>query len=136
MSDKPIVTQYSSSATEVIETAWKLKHLAETHETQQRKLMDEYNAKSLALTDEMQTEQSAVFNGVRHLMGISDADWGDGTSWALDIENLADGTVALVHDTDPSRQKDDCDCLVCRLRRAMTGIELKNEVEPVKPVVH
>ncbi|UFK26648.1 hypothetical protein [Roseobacter phage RDJL3] len=131
MSDKPTVTHYSSSTTEAVETAWKLKRLTETHEMRQRKLVEEYRAKSSALTDEMQAEQSAVFDGVRDLMGIPDVDWGDGKSWALNIENLADGTVALIHDTDPSRQKDDCDCPICQLRRVMTGTEREDEVEPV-----
>ena len=133
MSDKPTVTHYSSSTTNAIETAWKLKRLTETHEMRQRKLMEEYCAKSSALTDKMQAEQLAVFEGVRNLMGIPDADWGDGASWALNIANLADGAVALVHETDPSRQKDDCDCTVCQLRRYLAGTERKDEV---KPVIH
>lgn len=131
MSTKPKVTFHSSSTTDAVETAWKLKRLTETHTMRQKKLVEEYRKRSEALTDEMQAEQSVVFDSVREMMGISDADWGDGKSWALNIENLADSTVALVHDEDPSRQADDCDCPICQLRRVMTGTEREDEVEPV-----
>lgn len=133
MSTKPKTTFYSLSTTEAVETAWKLKRLTETHEMLQRKLVKEYRAKSAALTNEMQAKQSAVFDSMRDLMGIPGTDWGDGKSWALNIENLADGTVALVHDEDLSHQKDDCNCPICQLCRVITGTKHEDEV---KPVIH
>ena len=124
-------TLYTATTNEAVETAWKLKRLTETHEMRQRKLMKEYKAKSEALTDEMQVEQSTVFNELSTSLGVPADDWGDGKDWVLDIENLADGSVSLVHDEDPSRKSDDCDCPVCQLRRLMTGEEREDEVEPV-----
>jgi len=124
-------TLYTATTNEAVETAWKLKRLTETHEMRQRKLMKEYKAKSEALTDEMQVEQSTVFNELSTSLGVPANDWGDGKDWALNIENLADGSVSLVHDEDPSRKSDDCDCPVCQLRRLMTGEEREDEVEPV-----
>ena len=124
-------TLYTATTNEAVETAWKLKRLTETHEMRQHKLMKEYKAKSEALTDEMQAEQSTVFNELSTSLGVPADDWGDGKDWALNIENLADGSVSLVHDEDPSRKSDDCDCLVCQLRLLMTGEEREDEVEPV-----
>jgi len=124
-------TLYTATTNEAVETAWKLKRLTETHEMRQHKLMKEYKAKSEALTDEMQVEQSTVFNELSTSLGVPADDWGDGKDWALDIENLADGSVSLVYDEDPSRKSDDCDCLACQLRRLMTGEEREDEVEPV-----
>ena len=124
-------TLYTATTNEAVETAWKLKRLTETHEMRQRKLMKEYKAKSEALTDEMQAEQSTVFNELSTSLGVPADDWGDGKDWALNIENLADGSVSLVHYEDPSRKSDDCDCLVCQLRLLMTGEEREDEVEPV-----
>ena len=124
-------TLYTATTNEAVETAWKLKRLTETHEMRQRKLMKEYKAKSEALTDEMQAEQSAVFDELSTSLGVPADDWGDGKDWALNIENLADGSVSLVHYEDPSRKSDDCDCLVCQLRLLMTGEEREDEVEPV-----
>ena len=126
-------TLYTATTNEAVETAWKLKRLTETHEMRQHKLMKEYKAKSEALTDEMQAEQSTVFNELSTSLGVPADDWGDGKDWVLDIENLADGSVSLVHDEDPSRKSDDCDCPVCQLRRLMTGEEREDEV---KPVIH
>jgi len=115
-------TLYTATTNEAVETAWKLKRLTETHEMRQHKLMKEYKAKSEALT---------VFNELSTSLGVPADDWGDGKDWVLDIENLADGSVSLVHDEDPSRKSDDCDCPVCQLRRLMTGEEREDEVEPV-----
>ena len=126
-------TLYTATTNEAVETAWKLKRLTETHEMRQRKLMKEYKAKSEALTDEMQAEQSTVFNELSTSLGVPANDWGDGKDWALNIENLADGSVSLVHSDDPSLKRDDCNCPICQLRCLMTGKERKDEV---KPVIH
>ena len=133
----PKKTFVSSSTSETTELGWKLKRVTETHDMRQRKLMEEYREKSRALSDECQVEQSAVFDELRTAMGISDTDWGDGgRSWALNIEDLVDGTVALVHETDPSRlQADDCDCPICQLRRAMGG-QIAEDEDEQPPMVH
>ena len=127
----PKTTFHTSTTNEAVETAWTLKRLTETHEMRQRKLMKDFKAKSEALTDEMQAEQSTIFNALAKKIGVSADDWGDGKDWALNIENLADGSVSLVHDEDPSRKHDDCGCHICQLRRLMTGEEHKDEVQPV-----
>ena len=124
MSDKKLIpdtTFYASSTNKAVELAWKLKRINETHEMRQRRLMKEYKAKSEALTTEMQAEQSTVFDDLRTEMLIPNEAWGDGMDWGLNIEDLDDGTVALVHDEDPSHQIDDCDCPVCQLRRSLQG---------------
>lgn len=119
--EKPATTFYSSSTNETTELGWKLKRLAETHEMRQRRLMREFKAKSEALTAEMQAEQSTVFDDLRTEIMIPNEAWGDGMDWGLNIEDLDDGTVALVHDEDPSRKVDDCDCPICQLRRSLQG---------------
>ena len=130
----PDVTLYTSSTSEAVELAWKLKRINETHEMRQRRLMREFKAQSEALTTEMQAEQSTVFDDLRTEMLIPNEAWGDGMDWGLNIEDLDNGTVALVHDEDPSRQVDDCDCPVCQLRRSLQGT-LEDDDEDIK-VVH
>lgn len=131
---KPKNTFVASSTSETTELGWKLKRITDTHEMRQRSLMEEYREKSRKLTEEMQAEQTAVFEELRTGMNIPDAEWGDGKDWALNIENLADGTVALVHDSDPSRSHDDCDCPACQLRRAMGALVGRDDDEDDKPV--
>lgn len=131
---KPATTFYAASTNETTELAWKLKRLNETHEMRQRKLQEEYRAKSEAITDELQTEQSAVFEELRTEMKIPDADWGDGKAWELNIEDLSDGTVALVHDQDQTRAND-CQCPICQLRRAISGQSADDSGDEA-PVIH
>ena len=135
MSKDPFVTFYAASTNEAVEATWKLKRITETHDMRQKALMEEFKTRAKALTDEMQGEQSAVFESLRTEMNIPDADWGDGYDWAVNIEDLANGTVALVHDSAPSRNKDDCDCPVCQLRRTLMEANGIEEDEDVK-VVH
>lgn len=118
---KPDTTFYASSTSETTELAWKLKRLTETHEMRQRSLIEEYTKKSEALTTEMQERQSAVFEELRAAMNVPNADWGDGKAWALNIKDLSDGTVALVHDQDQTRV-DDCQCPICQLHRAVSDL--------------
>ncbi len=138
MSTKPETTFYAASTAEAVETTWKLKRLTETHEMRQKALMEEYRAKSEALTDEMQTKQTAIFETLRTEMKIPDEAWGDGRDWAVNIEDLATGTVALVHDEDEdeSRKRDDCNCPVCQLRRSLSGVLGGDDDEDEKRVVH
>ena len=133
---KPATTFYTSSTNETTELAWKLKRLTETHEMRQRKLNEEYRQKSVAITDELQAEQLKVFEELRTAIGIPDADWGDGKDWALNIEGLGDGTVALVHAQDESRE-DDCQCSACQLRRSIASARAQSEDEDeLAPRVH
>jgi len=128
---KPKSTFIASSTSETTELGWKLKRITDSHAMRQQKLMEEMRDKSRALTDECQEEQSAVFEELRTAMGISDADWGEGgKEWALNIVDLADGTVALVHETDETRA-DDCDCPVCQMRRLMAGEEREDGLQLV-----
>jgi len=110
-------TRYSASTSEVVEAAWKLKRLTETHEMRQRALQEEYKKKSIAITDELQVSQSAAFESVRKELDIPDSDWGDGQDWALNISELGNGTVAMVHKTDGDapNQKGGCGCPACTL---------------------
>ena len=47
-------TRYASTDPEAVELGWKLKRVNETHAMRQRALVDEYRAKSEALTDASQ----------------------------------------------------------------------------------
>ena len=132
--EKPATTFYPSSTNETTELGWKLKRLAETHEMRQRKLHEEFRQRSEAITDELQAEQSMVFEDLRMAIGVPDADWGDGKDWALNIEDLADGTVALVHDQDETRA-DNCQCPICQLRRAISS-QLAEDSDNEALVIH
>lgn len=134
MSAKPKITFCSLSTAEAVDVAWNLKRITETHSMRQQKLVEEYRQRADALTNEMQEEQSAAFESLRNLMGLSDADWAKGALWALNIENLADGTVALVHESDESRQGNNCNCPVCQLNRLFKGDD--TEEQPVTSIFH
>lgn len=128
---KPLKTRYVSTDPEAVELGWKLKRVSETHAMRQRALMEEFRAKSEALTEASQTEQSAVFEAIAHKVGLEAKDYGDGKDWALNIERIAEGEVALVHVQDEARA-DDCQCPICQLRRSLTDSrDLDNA-----PVVH
>jgi hypothetical protein len=120
MSKTPLKTRYASTDPAAVELGWKLKRINETHEMRQRALMEEYRAKSTALTDASQVEQSAVFNELATKVGLGADDYGDGKGWALNIERMAEGEVAMVHESDGSRE-DNCQCPVCQLRRSLSG---------------
>jgi hypothetical protein len=126
----------ASSTSETTELAWKLKRLTETHEMRQRKLQEEYREKSMTITDELQAEQSTVFEELRTAMNIPDEVWGDGKDWVLNIEDLSDGTVALVHEQDEARA-DDCQCPACQLRRSIMGSDDDDDSDGDEaPILH
>ena len=127
-------TRYASTDPEAVELGWKLKRVSETHAMRQRALMEEYRAKSEALTDASQTEQTEVFEAIARKVGLEAKDYGDGKDWALNIERIAEGEVALVHASDEARA-DDCQCPICQLRRSLTGSRDLDDA-PVVPVVH
>ena len=124
-------TRYASKDPEAVELGWKLKRVNETHAMHQRALMEEYRTKSEALTEASQTEQSEVFEAIARKVGLEAKDYGDGKDWALNIERIAEGEVALVHASDEARA-DDCQCPVCQLRRSLAGTRDLEEA----PVVH
>ena len=131
---KPLKTRYASTDPEAVELGWKLKRVSETHAMRQRALMEEFRAKSEALTEASQTEQSAVFEAIARKVGLEAKDYGDGKDWALNIERIAEGEVALVHTSDEARA-DNCLCPICQLRRSlMDSCDLDDA--PTAPVVH
>ena len=123
---KPLKTRYTSTDPEAVELGWKLKRVSETHAMRQRALMEEFRAKSEALTEASQAEQTAVFEAIARKVGLEAKDYGDGKDWALNIERIAEGEVALVHASD------DCQCPICQLRRSLAGTRDLEEA----PVVH
>lgn len=127
-------TRYASTDPEAVELGWKLKRVNETHAMRQRALMEEYRTKSEALTEASQTEQSEVFEAIARKVGLEAKDYGDGKDWALNIERIAEGEVALVHASDEARA-DDCQCPICQLRRSLAG-SCDLDDAPVVPVVH
>lgn len=131
---KPLKTRYASTDPEAVELGWKLKRVSEAHAMRQRALMEEFRAKSEALTEASQTEQSAVFEAIANKVGLEAKDYGDGKGWALNIERIAEGEVALVHASDETRA-DDCQCPICQLRRSLAGSHDTDDA-PVAPVVH
>ena len=131
---KPLKTRYASTDPEAVELGWKLKRGSETHAMRQRALMEEFRAKSEALTEASQAERTAVFEAIARKIGIEAKDYGDGKDWALNIERIAEGEVALVHAGDETRA-DDCQCPICQLRRSlMNSLDLDDA--PAAPVVH
>lgn len=132
--EKPATTFYSSSTSKTTELGWKLKRLTETHEMRQRKLHEEFRQRSTAITEELRAEQSKAFEDLRMAIGVPDADWGDGKDWALNIEGLGDGTVALVHVQDETRV-DACQCPVCQLRRTISSQSADDSGDDA-PVIH
>lgn len=122
---KPKSTFVASSTANAVEIGWKLKRIIDSHDMRQQKLKEEFRKRSYALTDEIEKYHSAAREELRIALGISNADWGNGEKWDLNISDLADGTVALVHETDRTRfeNDDDCNCLVCQVRRMMAGAE-------------
>ena len=128
---KLLKTHYVSTDPEAVELGWKLKRVSETHAMRQRALMEEYRTKSEALTEASQTEQSEVFEAIARKVGLEAKDYGDGKDWALNIERIAEGEVALVHASDEARA-DDCQCPICQLRRSLAGTRDLEEA----PVVH
>ena len=132
---KPLKTRYASTDPEAVELGWKLKRVSETHAMRQRALMEEFRAKSEALTEASQTEQSAVFEAIAHKVGLEAKDYGDGKDWALNIERIAEGEVALVHASDETRAAEGCQCPVCQVRRSLAGSRDTDDA-PVAPVVH
>ena len=131
---KPLKTRYASTDPEAVELGWKLKRVNETHAMRQRALADEYRAKSEALTEASQVEQTEAFEAIARKVGLEAKDYGDGKDWALNIERIAEGEVALVHTKDETRA-DNCQCPVCQLRRSLTGSRDLDDA-PVAPVVH
>ena len=131
---KPLKTRYASTDPEAVELGWKLKRVSETHAMRQRALMEEFRAKSEALTEASQTEQSAVFEAIARKVGLEAKDYGDGKDWALNIKRIAEGEVALVHASDETRA-DNCQCPICQLRRSLAGSRDLDDA-PVAPVVH
>lgn len=142
MSEPEVKLKFVASATQkTTKLGRKLKQIVNNHRTRQEKLLKELQDKSNALAAKYQKQQHATFEQLRVEMGISDADWGDGSDWALSIKNLADGMVALVHATDERYDEgaarddgydDDCDCIACQTRRAMTtGEERDDQGKPV-----
>jgi len=120
MSNNPLKTRCISTDPEAVELGWKLKRINETHGMRQHALMEEYLSKSEALTKTSQVEQSAVFNELANKVGLSAEDYGDGEDWALNIEHIAEGEVAMVHKSYWSHE-DNCQCSVCQLRHSLTG---------------
>ena len=131
---KLLKTRYASTDPEAVELGWKLKRVSETHAMRQRALMEEFRAKSEALTEAAQAEQTAVFEALAAKVGLEAEDYGDGKGWALNIEHIAEGEVALVHASDEARA-DDCQCPFCKLRRSLTDSRDLDDA-PVAPVVH
>ena len=131
---KFLKTRYVSTDPEAVELGWKLKRVSETYAMRQRALMEEFRAKSEALTEASQAEQTAVFEAIAHKVGLEAKDYGDGKDWALNIERIAEGEVALVHASDEMRA-DDCQCPFCQRRRYLTGSRDLDDA-PVAPVVH
>ncbi|QDP53521.1 MAG: hypothetical protein GOVbin4933_67 [Prokaryotic dsDNA virus sp.] len=132
----PFTTFYTASTNEAVEKTWALKRITETYTMRQEALMKEFRKQSDAITTEMQADYSALLEALRAEMNIPSEDWGDGNDWAVITEDLASGTVVLVHDTDPSRNKDDCDCPVCTLRRSLEAATDGSKDENEKPAVH
>lgn len=124
-------TRYASTDPEAVELGWKLKRVSETHAMRQLALVDEYRTKSEALTEASQAEQTEVFEAIARKVGLEAKDYGDGKNWALNIERIAEGEVALVHASDEARA-DDCQCPTCQLRRSLAGTRDLEEA----PVVH
>lgn len=131
---KPLKTRYASTDPEAVELGWKLKRVSETHAMRQRALLEEFRAKSEALTKASQTEQDVIFEALARKAGLEAKDYGDGKGWALDIKHIAEGEVALVHLSDET-QADNCQCSICQLRRSLMGM-LGLDDAPAAPVVH
>lgn len=127
-------TRYASTDPEAVELGWKLKRINETHAMRQQALLDEYRAKSEALTDTSQAEQSEVFKAIASKVGLEAKDYGDGKDWALNIARIAEGEVALVHAKDETRV-DNCQCPDCQLRRSLADMRDLDDA-PVAPVMH
>ena len=131
---KLLKTRYTSSDPEAVELGWKLKRVSETYAMRQRALMEEFRAKSEALTEASQAEQTAVFEAIAHKVGLEAKDYGDGKDWALNIERIAEGEVAVVHISDEARA-DNCQCPTCQLRRSLMDLRDLDDA-PTAPVVH
>lgn len=131
---KPLKTCYASADPEAVELGWKLKRVSETHAMRQRALLEEFRAKSEALTKAAQAEQDVIFKALARKTGLEAKDYGDGKDWALDIKRIAEGEVALVHISDETRA-DNCQCSICQLRRSLMGM-LGLDDAPAAPVVH
>ena len=131
---KLLKTRYASTDPEAVELGWKLKRVSETHAMRQRALMEEFRAKSEALTEASQVEQTEAFEAIARKIGLEAKDYGDGKDWALNIERIAEGEVALVHASDEARAEG-CQCPICQLCRSLTGPRDLDDA-PVAPVVH
>lgn len=131
---KPLKTRYASTDPEAVELGWKLKRVNETHAMRQQALLEEFRAKSEALTKASQAEQDVIFKALARKIGLEAKDYGDGKDWALDIKRIAEGEVALVHASDET-QADNCQCSICQLRRSLRGM-LGLDDAPAAPVVH
>ena len=131
---KPLKTRDVSTDPEAVELGWKLKRVNETHAMRQRALADEYRAKTEALTEASQVEQTEAFEAIARKIGLEAKDYSDGKDWALNIERIAEGEVALVHAEDETRA-DNCQCPICQLRRSLAGSRDLDDA-PVAPVVH
>jgi len=131
MSTTPKKTRYASSSETAVELAWVLKRITETHDRGQQRIMEEARKQSEALTANLQAEQYEVFRKLTEELGLSEADYGDGRDWTLNIADLDQNSVAMVHrsETEALRGSDNCDCPVCTMRRLMTGELDEDEAE-------
>lgn len=131
---KLLKTRYASTNPEAVELGWKLKRVNETHAMRQQALLEEFRAKSKALTKASQAEQDVIFKALAGKTGLEAKDYGDGKDWALDIKRIAEGEVALVHISDET-QADNCQCSICQLRRSLMDMLGLGDA-PAAPVVH
>lgn len=112
-------TNYESTDPAAVELGWKLKRISDTHEMRQRKLTEEFRKRSEELTTASQQEQTAAFEELAALVGVSKEEYGDSMDWALNIADIADGKVALVNKAEAQKAAEECDCPVCTIRRAL-----------------
>lgn len=61
---KQLKTRYASTDPEAVELGWKLKRVNETHAMRQQALLEEFRAKSEALTKASQAEQDVIFQAL------------------------------------------------------------------------
>lgn len=131
---KQLKTRYASTDPEAVELGWKLKRVNETHAMRQQALLEEFRAKSKALTKASQAEQDVIFEALARKTGLEAKDFGDGKDWALDIKRIAEGEVALVRTSDET-QAGNCQCAICQLHRFLMGTPGSDDT-PATPVVH
>jgi hypothetical protein len=97
--------------------------------------MEEFKTKSHELTKASQIEQSLVFEAIARKVGLKASEYEDGQDWALNISNIAEGEISLVHSSDEECSADDCECLICKLRRSLE-IALKDSDDDQPHPIH